>query len=377
MARPAPSHLDDGNRILVVRLGAMGDVLRTLPAVGVIRRTFPTARISWIVEDLSYPLIDGHPAVNEPIRFPRRALREAVRRPARLAAILRDLRADLRSRRFDVTLDFQGSLKSALVAWISGAPRRVGFAAGQAREGSHLFSTHQLRPPAAPVNRVERALLLAEAVGARGDEVAVGLPERAEDGEAAGRILADLAPDGGPVVILSPGTSELQRHKRWPPARYGAVAAALAGSGAVLPLIAWGPGEETLAAAVVAAAGGRAAPAPRTTIPVLAALLRRAALFVGGDTGPMHLAWAVGCPVLALFGPTDPRLNAPIGREHVVLRARRRMEDLEAATVARAALAILGRAGASSAGSGRPPIPARPAPTFPRQPLPLPEGTRT
>jgi len=371
MARPAPSPLDDGDRVLVVRLGALGDVLRTLPAVRLLRQTFPAARIAWIAEDLSRPVLEGHTAVDDLIRFPLRELRES---PGRLVSILRALRDDLRARRFDVALDFQGSLKSGLVAWISGARRRVGFAPGHAREWSHVLSTHWVRPADPRINRVEKALAIAEGVGARGEEIGVGLMEGGDDAAEAERILAGLAPGGRRVVILSPGTSELQRHKRWPPARYGAVAAALARSGASVPVVFWGPGEEDLAAAAVAASGGNAVLAPRTTLRVLAAVLRRAMLFIGGDTGPMHLAWAVGCPVVALFGPTDPRLNAPIGPAHVVLRAGRSMDRLDADDVARAALAILRR---RENNLHAPPTAARPAPMFPRHPLPLPVEPRT
>ncbi len=359
-------------------------MLRTLPAIGILRRTYPAARIAWITEDLSRPVLEGHSAIDDLIRFPLRELRGSMGRPVRLAGALRALRDDLRARRFDVALDFQGSLKSALVAWLSGAPRRVGFAAGYAREWSHLLSTHWVRPAGARINRVEKALALAEAVGAHGEQIGVGLLERGDDAVEAERIFAGLAAAGRHVVILSPGTSELQRHKRWPPARYGAVAAALARSAAALPVVVWGPGEEKLAAAAVAASGGSAALAPRTTIPVLAAVLRRAAVFVGGDTGPMHLAWAVGCPVVALFGPTDPRLNAPIGPAHVVLRAGRSMDNLAAGDVARAVLAILGRRtndlqvpGHQTGDHHERPIAAWPAPVFPRCALPLPSGPRS
>jgi ADP-heptose:LPS heptosyltransferase len=154
------------------------------------------------------------------------------------------------------------------------------------------------------------------------------LPERPDEGRAAEDLLRSLNPRGLPVVVLSPGTSRHQRHKRWPAEHFSRLAGLLASDAGVLVLVVWGPGEEELARSVAASSGGRAEVAPPTSLRLLASILRRAALFVGADTGPMHLAWSVGCPVLALFGPTDPRLNAPLGGLHVVLRSGRRTSSI-------------------------------------------------
>jgi lipopolysaccharide heptosyltransferase I len=304
----------------MVRLGAVGDVLRTLPAVHLIRQTFPAVHLAWIVEDLSRELLIDHPDVNAVIRFPRSELRAAGSRPWRLPGRLRDLAHTLRERRFTVAIDAQGSFKSAVVAALSGAPRKVGFAPGLCREMSFLFTNEWVRLPAPWLNRVDRNLRLAEALGARGDEISMRLTERDDEGREAEALLREAAPEGTPVVILSPGTSRRQQHKMWPAASYARVGAALRRSPGVMPLISWGPGEEHLAAEVTRISGGAAVVAPRAGLRLLASLLRRAALFIGADTGPMHLAWGVGCPVIAIFGPTDPRLNAPLGPVDVVLR---------------------------------------------------------
>jgi lipopolysaccharide heptosyltransferase I len=332
------------DRVLIVRLGAVGDVIRTLPAVGLLRSTFPGAHLAWIVEDLSFDLLEGHPALDEVIRLPRRALRRALTRPWGLPGLLAGLTRELRRRRFDVALEFQGSLKSGLIARLSGAPRRVGFAPGHSRELSWLLTNEHVRPPGRFLNRVARNLLLAEAVGGRGDRITIELPERREDGARARAILGELCTGGAPPVVLCPGTSRRQAGKRWPAAGFGRLAALLRSDPGVVPLVAWGPGEEEMARAVVAAAGGAALAMPATGLRVLAAVLRRAALFVGADTGPMHLAWSVGCPVLALFGPTDPRLNAPLGPGHAILRRGDSMSALHAEEVAAAARDLLRRA---------------------------------
>jgi ADP-heptose:LPS heptosyltransferase len=212
-----------------------------------------------------------------------------------------------------------------------------------------VFTNEWVRPHGRRVNRVERNLLLAEAVGARGDAIDVILPERPGEGRAAEEMLLGLNPKGAPVVVLSPGTSLRQWSKRWPAEHFARLAALLAPSLGVVPLVAWGPGEEALARAVVSGSGGRAVAAPPTSLRLLAAILRRSALFVGADTGPMHLAWGVGCPVLALFGPTDPRLNAPLGSAHVVLRPGCSTSDITPEQALEAARRILGRTAATGA----------------------------
>jgi ADP-heptose:LPS heptosyltransferase len=169
------------------------------------------------------------------------------------------------------------------------------------------------------ISRVERNLELVRALGIECATLpAVDLPIAAAAAPAADRLLAGLGLRGAAFAIVNPGASRSQAHKRPPAALLGAASCRLAARG-VAPLVVWGPGEEADAAAVLAAAGGRAHLAPRTDLGVLSALLARARVFVGGDTGPLHLACAAGCPVLGIYGPTDPAVNAPWGVPHRAL----------------------------------------------------------
>jgi len=340
--RPAV-RLEDHDRVLLIRLGAVGDVLRTLPALHLIRTSYPGLHLTWMVEDPSRDLLVGHPEIDEIIVFPRRELREAALRPRRLAERLAALAEALRQRRFGVAIDFQGSFKSGLLARMSGAPRRVGFAPGHCREFSFLLTNEWVRPRERRLNRVERNLFMAERLGASGDEIEVILRERSDEGREAESLLGSINPAGVPVVLLSPGTSPRQRWKRWPVEHYARLASLLRSRVGALPLVAWGPGEEGLARAIASDSLGQAVVAPRTSLRILAAILRRCALFVGADTGPMHLAWGVGCPVVALFGPTDPRLNAPLGPAHIVLRAGMSTSNIPPEQALTAAETILGR----------------------------------
>ena len=319
MQRPV-APLRPADRVLVVRLGAVGDVIRALPAVHRLRRTYPEAHLAWVVEDLAAPLLEGHADLNEIIRLSRRDLRAAGRSPALLKRTLSEVGGRLRDGRYDVVVDLQSSLKSGVVAFLSRSRRRVGFAPGHCREMSFLFTNEWAELSSPWLNRVDRNLEMAAQLGAADGDVTAALAEAASEGSAADGILASLGQARGRAVLLCPGASRRQAFKRWPAASWARLGALLAAAG-INPIIVWGPGEERLAEEIERDSRGGARRAPATSLPVLAALCRRSALFIGADTGPMHLAWAVGCRVAALFGPTDPRLNAPYGGGHEVLAA--------------------------------------------------------
>jgi len=308
--------------ILFVRLGAIGDVVRTLPALDLLARTRPHASIDWLVEERSASLLEDHPQIRNVLGFRRRELASlgSSLRLFAAAALLREQLERLRAANYHAVVDFQGSLKSAWLASRTGSARRFGPARGHGREASHLFYTDPINPGPGRMSRVERNLRFLAAAGL----VATGppspppramLPLTAADRDWAAGVLASLAPAPRPRVLLYPGTSERQAYKRWPADRYGRVAGRLADAG-VQVLIAGGPGEEGMVEAACAASSSPPARVPLASLRQLAAILERIDLFVGGDTGPMHLAWAAGSRVLALLGATDPVINAPYDPDH-------------------------------------------------------------
>ena len=298
-------------RILLIRLGAVGDVVRTLPAAAGVRASWPRAHLAWLVEPASASLLAGQPWLDDVIVFPRGELADALRgaRPARFARTAQAFRRRLREARFDLVLDFHAILKSGLLALATGAPRRVSYARPFAREGAALFATHRAKLVPRRQSRFDRNEALLRYLASE-----TPLPARPLVVPPAALARIDEALGAGPApVVIHPGTSDATPHKRWTAEGYGAVARGLAREG-VRCLVTAGPArsDAEMAAAVLAQAGGAAQPAPATpTLLDLAALFARARLYLGADSGPMHVATAVGTPVVQLLGPTDPVENAP------------------------------------------------------------------
>jgi lipopolysaccharide heptosyltransferase I len=309
--------LRPGDGVLLVRLGAVGDVIRTLPCAAALRSAFPGIRLAWLVEPASRPLLPAAPWLDEVIQFPRRQLsaRAILADPAGFPDLLPGFFASLRAFRPRLTLDFQGSLKSGLLAFFSAAPLRLGFDRSASREGSFIFYNRRVTPSSPRLNRVFKNLELLTPLGIRPENpVFPFAPSHPSPGVS--RFLSSLG--RRTRVAIHPGTSRKQAHKRWPEGHYAAVARGLAAEGCA-PILTWGPGEEEIVAAIASASRGAGLIAPSMDLSAMRHLLTECRLFIGGDTGPMHLAWTHGIPVVALFGSTDPRINGPLGEGHRIL----------------------------------------------------------
>ena len=281
-------------RILVVRLGSLGDLVHTLPAVAALRRAHADAEIDWLVDAVHRPFLALVPVISSIV----------VLRDRTVGAWL-TARRSLRRHRYDVALDFQGLLKSAALARLSGARRVAGFDRGALREPAAAWFYTERTTTSDTQHVIHKNLALARAAG----------------GNADGRLEFPIAPVTSPAAdavrargigefaIINPGAA--WPNKRWPPANFGRLAALIGERHGLRSVVLWGPGEQPLAEAVVAASGAAAVVAPQTDVPGLVALAREARLIISGDTGPLHIAAAVGVPAVALFGPTNPRRNGP------------------------------------------------------------------
>jgi lipopolysaccharide heptosyltransferase I len=290
--------------ILFVKLGSIGDVVHTLPALAAVRRALPRAQISWVVERGAAEILRDNPVLESLIVIDTKALRRAPVSGETLSATRRQLRR-LRASAFDSALDFQGLLKSALIARLSGARRVYGFDRASLREpAGRLLLTSTVR--VAPRQNVIRKNL-SLAAGALGIDVPEDARQfefpiitRAEHVREAERA-ADEA--GGEFAILNPGGG--WPTKLWDAARFGSLADALWERHGLRSLVTTGPGESELAAKVLAASRTGAARGVSLSLKGFYELARRASVYVGGDTGPTHLAVAAGAPVVGLFGPTE------------------------------------------------------------------------
>src|SRR5262245_37943762 len=288
--------------ILVVRLGALGDVVHAVPAAAALRRAFPGAGIDWLVEKKHRAIVDLVTSIDRTITLDSPTL-------SGWSAALQALRRTA----YDVAIDLQGLLKSAVLARGSGAARVVGFSIWHLREKTarpFYSDAHQ----AEGAHVIAKNLHLLRAVGVHDDRIAFPLadvPSAALDALRAG-----IPPDRG-FALVNPGAA--WPNKRWLPERFGEVASFIRDACALTPVVLWGPGAERLAADVIASSAGAAVLAPPTGITHLAAVSRAASRVVPGDTGPLHIAVAVGAPTVSTFGPTDPDRNGPYDKEDVAV----------------------------------------------------------
>ena len=316
-------------KILIVRLGAMGDILHALPAVTAIRAALPNVTIGWLVEERWSELLTAQgrkaspstispkkPLVNHVHTIDTRRWRKHFFRASATAEIMGALKR-VRKMKYDIALDFQGSIKSAVVARAGGAQSIAGFA--DPRESAARFFYRQKFARDGEHVIEQNFSLAAEALRPYlgGAELKLAAPQLPLDPLAEAWAESEIARLGiASFAILNPGAG--WGAKQWPPERFGQVAQALAAHN-IKTLVNAAAGEERMARAVVEASGGHAFDL-RCTIGQLIALTRRARIFVGGDTGPLHLAAALDVPVVALFGPTDPARTGPFGTRAIALR---------------------------------------------------------
>jgi len=319
LALPAPLRESieargSGLAILVLRLGALGDIVRTLPAVRLLRAGLPYARIHWVAWEPWAQILRDHPDIDSVVGLPRSELRAFARSPLAWPTLVRagwTIASQLRALHPGLVLDFHGDLRTGLLGLVSGAPVRLGYVGHQQKEGNRFFTNLRVPSGDRRTPRLERNLDLVAALGLSvGPVPDAGITIAPADAIAARAIVASLVAAGGTYAVLNPGASRPQAYKKPPASLFAAAAEALAAKG-VRPIVVCGPGEEADADRVVAASDGVARRAPATTLKSLAALLHGARLFVGGDSGPLHLACGVGCPVVGLYGPTDPVVNTP------------------------------------------------------------------
>ena len=288
-------------RILIVKLGSIGDIVHTLPALAALRAAMPQAEISWVVERQSSEILKDNPLLDRLIEVDTKALRRGLMSGETLRAPRQQLRR-LRASAFDIALDFQGLLKSASIARLSGARRVFGYSRAGLREpASALLLSKRVAVPR-NIHVIRKALLLLQ--GALGVPVPAELSFPINIGTTEEREARDAAAEAGErYAILNPGGG--WPTKLWSVDRFGKLADRLWSSYGISSLVTYGPGELALAEGVrQSSVLGRAQPVS-LSLKGFYSLARSASVYVGGDTGPTHIAVAAGTPIVGLFGPTE------------------------------------------------------------------------
>lgn len=297
------------SRILIIHLSAIGDVIHTLPAAHALRTSFPNSYLAWIVEDAGYNLIQGHPELDEVILFPKKEIKKIFKEKGFFAALklILEFGRKIRSYHFDVVIDFHNMFKSSIIDLFSGAKVKTGF--GPGREGNRFFLTHVFEHPSQPKHFVDIELELTRLLGADIHDVQFVFPDYNKETLKIDKFLAENSVNN-PFFCVAPSTSPSWTNKLWTFEGMAKLIDRLSDYGSVLII-----GTESDRKII------NETKKLLTTKPIdttglfnlreLAVLLRKASLFVGGDTGPMHLAAAMGTHTIAWMGPTKPVRNGP------------------------------------------------------------------
>ncbi|MEP6850399.1 MAG: lipopolysaccharide heptosyltransferase I [Acidobacteriota bacterium] len=288
-------------RILFVKLGAIGDVIHTLPSLAAARSAFPEAEISWVVESRSADILRGNPMLDNLIEVNTRSIRGS-----RVDEILPELRSqikDLRRFKFDIAIDFQGLLKSALIAKLSGAKRRFGFSRDAMREPSSrllLTDTVKTRPQIHVIRKNLELLAGAMNLDVSRTELEFPISTNEDDEREANEILDGVGED---FAILNPAGGWVT--KLWPAENYGELADQIWERHGIVPVVAIGPAETELAERALASSRSGKLLVIQPGLKAFYSVVRRAKVYVGGDTGPTHIAVAAAVPIVGIFGPTE------------------------------------------------------------------------
>jgi heptosyltransferase-1 len=311
-------------RVLVLRLSAVGDVIRTLPAVKALKEYAPSSSITWIVEEPSQAFLRSQPEVDEVMLFPRKRWTKGIKSLGGIGGTIGEMWGflkDLRRRKFDVVLDFHGILKSGVLSFLSGSPKRIGYDRSSTKEGNFLFSNVKVKLSPKRISRFQRNLILLKGMGMEVKEPEYSLHVPQEDRDyVASFFRASSANRNKPLIAIHPGTSPKAIFKRWMPDRYAQLADRLVRELNASVLFTWGDGELEWVEGIRKEMKEPSLLGPKTeSLTQLGEVYRNCDLYVGGDTGPMHIASLMGIPTVVIYGPTDPIENEPFGN-HIEVR---------------------------------------------------------
>ncbi len=310
--------------ILIIRLSAIGDVINALPSLRLLRSQFPNSKITWLVEDRASEILRDHPDVNEVIIYPRKKWQSGILKANRSFNIISEsfsFYKKLRRNHYDLVIDFQGNLKSAVMNLITGSGNRLGFGRGYCKEFNYLSTHHHAYPSGKKIHRIEKNLSLIKELDIETSFLRPFLPVTKNDAEYISSFINKIADPSLPIIIIHPGTSKFGAFKQWPSQNYTLLADMILDKHKANIIFTWGPGEFDTVKEIVESMKHNALPACETkSIKQLTELINRATLFIGGDTGPLHIASVMGIPVVGIYGPKDPAIYGPYDGTAIVIK---------------------------------------------------------
>ncbi len=316
--------INNPKNILIIRLSAIGDVINVLPALRLLRSNFPDSKITWLVEDRASEILRDHPDVDEVIIYPRKKWQSGILKVNKSLNIISESLSfykKLRRDHYDLVLDFQGNLKSAVMNMITGSGNRLGFGKGYCKEFNYLSTQHHAYPIGKKIHRIEKNLSLVKELDIETRFLQPELPVTKEDEEYISRFISKNSDPSLPFIIMHPGTSKFGSFKQWPPQSYTSLADMILDKYKANVILTWGPGEIDTVSEIIKSMKHNALPACETkSIKQLTALIKRATLFIGGDTGPLHIASIMGIPVVGIYGPKDPSIYGPYDDKAIVIK---------------------------------------------------------
>lgn len=315
--------LNNPENILIVRLGAMGDIIHVIPTVKNLRMAFPSTHITWLVEDRLKDLVECLSGIDEIIIFPRKQWQTYLKYPQKYFKMISEMRIflrKLRNKKYDIALDFHGNFKSGVLTYLSNAKTRVGFSRGYCKEFNFLFTNLRINPRQKKMHRVDKYLSLLEGLGLNARYYRPAFSISDTDRLSINDFIHQNQLNQKPLAVIHPGTSQFGKYKRWLPKNYAHLADRLVQDLGYSVIFTWSDKEYEIVKEIISLMRYQATIACKTSVKQLIALLQKAHLFIGGDTGPTHIASSIGIPAIAIFGPKDPVIYAPYDENAAVVR---------------------------------------------------------
>ena len=309
-------------KLLIVRLSALGDVVDVLPALRSLRSHFPDSKIAWLVEDRTSDILSDHPDIDEIIVFPRKRWQRNIFKINKFFDTLSDIiffYKKLRSDSYDCVIDFHGNLKSGIMTFLTGSKNRIGFGKGHCKEFNYLFTKYHIYPAKKRMHRIERNLSLLSGLHISTHFQKPEIPISAECDKFVTRFLDTINSSSKTIIIVHACTSEYGSYKRWSTSNYAILTDMILEHFEAKIIFTWGPNELDIVNEIVGKMRGSASVACKTTIKQLTELIRHADLFIGGDTGPLHIASTLCIPTAAIFRPKDPIVYGPYNGRSIVV----------------------------------------------------------